>query len=106
VELELAELLTLAATAASARPLALLISADLYSFDPEEFDALARTVGAARILVEDSEPIDRLTDRLREAVESGASAGASMSRDAAPVMQLPKRSGIRWSAVSGRRRTA
>jgi hypothetical protein len=39
--------------AARFRPLAIVIPEDLYEFDPQEFDALARDVGASVLRVED-----------------------------------------------------
>lgn len=53
---ELAQAPTLAA---QKRPLVMVIPEDLYEFDPQEFDALARDVGASLLRVE--EDIDEVT---------------------------------------------
>lgn len=43
---------TVATVAASVRPFALVLSQDMYSFDPAEFSALARDVQAELVVVE------------------------------------------------------
>jgi hypothetical protein len=92
--LQAVELASFAAQAALVRPLVILIAADLYGLDPEEFDGLARAVGAARVLVEIEEPVRRLEMRLVDAL---ALTRAARAREAAQ----PRRpsSGIRWAAV-------
>lgn len=83
VELESAEFLALANAAAELRPLAILISADLYSLDPDEFDSLARAVGARRMLVEDGEPLHLLVARLRDVVKAQQEIRAREAREPA-----------------------
>jgi hypothetical protein len=103
VELECAELLALANVVATLRPLAILISADLYGFDPEEFDALARAVGAHRVLVEEGEPLDRLEERLREVVNAQREIRVREAPEPAAARRrdlLPSRSGFRLTAVA------
>lgn len=52
-------------TAAQTRPLVLVMSEDVYAFDPEAFDALARDVRARLLRVEAKTPdADELKDRL------------------------------------------
>ena len=100
VELEPAEFLSLANAAAALRPLAILISADLYGFDPDEFDALARAVGACRVLVEEGEPLTRLVGRLREVVKAQQEIRAREATDPAAARRrdpIRRRSGIRWT---------
>lgn len=60
--------------AAQRRPLAIVIPEDLYEFDPREFDALARDVGASILRVE--EDIDPATFETL----LGAAVDAAMSR--------------------------
>lgn len=100
VDLEAVELTSFAASAASLRPLVVMIAADLYSFDPEEFDALARAVGATRLLVEVGEPRVRLFVRLADALRTVIQ---SRTQKREPEDPVPRRrrpsSGIRWRAV-------
>ncbi len=98
IDLEAGDVLSLAWLATSLRPLAVLVNADLYGFDPEEFDALTRSVGARRILVEEDEPVDCLAVRIAEAVGASATARAL---DAGPPSRASGApcSGIRWKAV-------
>ena len=93
IGLEAGDLFSLAETAASLRPHALLLSRDVYAFDPEEFDALALSIGAQRLLVEDGEPVERLADRLREAL---ATVVASEPPTSAGTTKPRRSSGIRW----------
>jgi hypothetical protein len=98
VALEVVELVEVATSAALLRPLALLISSDVYAFDPDEFDALARSVGARRILVEDSEPCHKLEARLAAALGQAAE-----QSDELPALASTQRahSGVRWVAARG-----
>jgi hypothetical protein len=103
VELEPAEFLALANAAAELRPLAILISADLYAFDPDEFDALARAVGARRVVVEDGEPLNRLVGRLREVVKAQQESRAHEATELAEPLRrgpIPGHSGFRWTAAA------
>jgi hypothetical protein len=97
-DLEPSDLLTVAGRVASIHPLAVLIAVDVYAFDPEELDALARSVGAHRLLVDEHEPIDRLAARLGEAVRERS---AIRTRDSVrpPPRSVAPRSGIRWAAT-------
>jgi hypothetical protein len=101
VDLEPVALVSLARAAATMRPVALLISADVYGFDPGEFDALALSVGAARVLVEAREPVSALAARLARALDEGLPAAAEpRAASGAP----PRRtSGIRWRTAEQRR---
>jgi hypothetical protein len=97
VDVELVELVELATAAAARRPLAILFSADVYAFDPHEFDALARSVGARRLLVEDGEPTERLEARLLGALRE---APTSREEPREPeARESPKSSGVRWVAA-------
>lgn len=51
VDVEACGAITIATVAASLRPFALVLSQDLYAFDPEEFAALARDVQAELVVV-------------------------------------------------------
>lgn len=64
---ELAQAPTLAA---AKRPLCIVIPEDLYEFDPQEFDALARDVGASLLRVEDGIPEEMLEMLLGAAVDA------------------------------------
>jgi hypothetical protein len=99
VDLEAVELVDFAAAAASLRPLVILISSDIYAFDPTELDAVARSVGAARVLVELEEPCDRLVARISDALAEAR--GTRNHPPAAPVTIRARRpsSGIRWTAT-------
>lgn len=55
------------------RPLALVIPHDLYEFDPDEFDALARDVRAALLRVDDDVSAEELEALLGAAVEAALS---------------------------------
>jgi hypothetical protein len=61
---ETAELTNAATVVATQRPFAIVMSADVYSFDSAEFDALARDVGATLVKVEmadmDVEKLERV----------------------------------------------
>jgi hypothetical protein len=105
VALEPSDLLSVAGTVASLRPLALLIAADLYSFDPDELDALACSVGARRVLVEEDEPIDRLEKRIGQAVRECI---AIRTRDTVrpPPRSMAPSSGFRWTAAKRGRHSA
>lgn len=99
VELEAVEVLELAFVVGSVRPLVVLFDAQVYAFDPAEFDAVARSVSATRILVEMGEPLERLKGRISDAM---IEASAARSRQpAAPVTVRGRRtsSGIRWRAM-------
>jgi hypothetical protein len=64
---ELAQAPTLVA---ERRPLAIVLQHDLYEFDPREFDALARDVGAALLRVDDDVTVSELEALLGAAVEA------------------------------------
>ena len=101
VDLEPVALVSLARAAATQRPLALMIAMDVYAFDPDEFDALALSVGAARLLVDMREPSDRLAARLAEAIgDRLETAPAPRAMSSAPPRST---SGIRWRAPEQRR---
>jgi hypothetical protein len=54
------ELKAAATAIAEARPFAVLVPTDLFEFDPSEFVALARDVGAMVIAYDAEEPLDAL----------------------------------------------
>lgn len=101
VEIEAVELVELADAVGEMRPLVLLIAADIYGFDPDEFDALARAVGAVRLLVELTEPCTRFEARLLRALRDARIARSQAASE--PVTTRGKRrpsSGIRWTATA------
>ena len=61
-----------ATTAAERRPLAIVMTEDVYAFDPEAFDALARDVRASLVRVEEDIPAAKLELILEVAVEEAA----------------------------------
>jgi hypothetical protein len=62
-----------AATAvAEQRPLVMVLVDDVYSFDPDEFDALARDVGASLVRVEEHIPVAKLEMLLEVALDVAA----------------------------------
>jgi hypothetical protein len=70
-----------AATAVAAqRPLVMVLVDDIYAFDPEEFDALARDVCASLVRVEEDIPAAKLEMLLEAALD----AAAQRSRPPAP----------------------
>jgi hypothetical protein len=96
VELDVVEVLELAGVVGELRPLVVLFDAQVYGFDPPEFDAVARSVGACRLLVELDEPLERLRVRIADAM---AEAAATRSREPPEPVTLRGRrpsSGIRW----------
>jgi hypothetical protein len=99
VHLEPSDLLTVAGRVACIHPLAVLIAVDVYAFDPEELDALARSVAAHRLLVDEHEPLDRLAARLGEAVRE-RSAMRTQDTVRPPPRSTSPRSGIRWTATA------
>jgi hypothetical protein len=106
VDLVAVDLLAIAGTMAAQRPLVMLVAADLYGFDPEEFDALAQSVSARRLLVEEGEPVERLAARLAETVnESARNRAAAEARltKPAPPPRKSGGSGIRWTSVGAAR---
>jgi hypothetical protein len=99
VEVDAVEVLELASVVGYLRPLVVLFEAQVYGFDPVEFDAVARSVSATRLLVEMAEPLERLKGRIADAM---AEAAAARSREPqAPVTLRGRRpsSGIRWKAM-------
>jgi hypothetical protein len=64
--------LVAATTAAERRPLVIVMVDDIYAFDPEEFDALARDVQASLVRVEEDIPVATLQLLLGAAVDDAA----------------------------------
>jgi hypothetical protein len=97
VEIVTGNLLTLAQRAASLRPLVVILSVDLYRFDPEELDGLVRSVGAERLLVDadEEETAPQLAARVVEASE------AARERRGAGE-ETKTRSGVRPCAITQR----
>ena len=59
-----------ATKAAKWRPFAFVIPEDTYQFDPQEFDELARDVGALVVTIYSADaPVDELAEDLREALK-------------------------------------
>ncbi len=99
VEVQAGDVRTIATTAASLRPLALVLSRDTYAFDPEGFDALAEAVGAVRLVVEDHEPIARIVAQLVDVVSGADAIATARSPSARPSRSRARnRSGLRWRA--------
>jgi hypothetical protein len=80
-----ADVVTAPTLAAARQPLAIVLMEDLYAFDPDEFDALARDVRASLVKVEEdisaamlelllSAAIDAALDRRRDARAAGQQA--------------------------------
>jgi hypothetical protein len=106
LELETGDLLSIIEMAASLRPIALLVDADVYGFDPGEFDALARSVGAQRVVVGDQEPMERLVERLGLALTASSRSVSERVEGPTSSKRTAPRSGIRWTAAAGARQTA
>jgi hypothetical protein len=66
------DFLNSATVVAERRPLAMVMVEDLYAFDPDEFDALARDVQASLVRVEDDIPLAKLELLLSTAVDAAA----------------------------------
>lgn len=101
IDLVPVDLISLAMTAAAMRPLVVMISEDVYCFDPEELDALSLSVGAGRLVIHLDDTKATIQELLSVAVDEVRDARA---RSAKP----PRRptSGIRWTATSPHRKTA
>jgi hypothetical protein len=106
LDLETGDLLSVIEMAASMRPIALLVDADVYAFDPGEFDALALSVGSRRVLVDAEEPVGRLVERLGGALAASGRSVAPRDDRRTPSMRSPPHSGIRWTAAARARETA
>jgi hypothetical protein len=93
-----------ATMAAERRPLAIVMVEDVYAFDPDELDALARDVRASLVRVEEDIPVAKLELILEVAVDDAARRRREMlaawSTEAAPPA-LPAR--VIASAEDGRR---
>jgi hypothetical protein len=101
---ETGDLLSIIEMAASLRPIALLVDADIYGFDPGEFDALALSVGARCILIDDEEPLDQLVERLGRLMTAS---GPAVAKDGpTPSRRGSPRSGIRWASAARNRQAA
>jgi hypothetical protein len=61
-----------ATMAAERRPLAIVVVEDVYAFDPDEFDALARDVRASLVRVEEGITVPKLELILEAAVDDAA----------------------------------
>jgi hypothetical protein len=72
VALRTCDFLNAATAVAERRPLALVLPDDLYAFDPEEFDALARDVRASLVRVEDEIVVAKLELLLTAAIDAAA----------------------------------
>ncbi len=72
VALRTCDFLNAATAVAERRPLALVLPDDLYAFDPEEFDALARDVRASLVRVEDEIVVAKLELLLTAAIDDAA----------------------------------
>jgi hypothetical protein len=72
VALRTCDFLNAATAVAERRPLAMVLPDDLYAFDPEEFDALARDVRASLVRVEDDIPVAKLELLLAAAIDTAA----------------------------------
>jgi hypothetical protein len=86
-----------AATAvAEQRPLVIVIPQDIYEFDPNEFDALARDVGASLLRVDDDVSEPMLEMLLGPALEAGVE---RRRRQGVPVAALDDPRAPRHSAA-------
>lgn len=85
--------------AAERRPLVIVLPPEVYEFDPDEFDALARDVGASLLRVEDSVPVPVLEMLLGAAVDVAL---ARREQQGMPVLGLDDP----FTAPPSRRKTA
>lgn len=67
------DFLNMATAVAERRPLAMVLVEDLYAFDPEEFDALARDVQSSLVRVEEDISVAKLRLLLTTAIDQAAS---------------------------------
>jgi hypothetical protein len=72
VALRTCDFLNAATAVAERRPLAMVMPNDLYAFDPDEFDALARDVQASLVRVEEDIPVPKLELLLGTAIDAAA----------------------------------
>lgn len=72
VALRTCDFLNAATAVGERRPLVLLLPDDLYAFDPDEFDALARDVQASLVRVEEGIPVAMLELLLTAAIDAAA----------------------------------
>jgi hypothetical protein len=63
-----ANVASVATAAARWRPLAIIVTHDVYAFDEREFDALAKDVGARLLAIPTDLPIEQLRHRLLAAL--------------------------------------
>ena len=103
VGLRTCDFLNAATAVAERRPLALVLLEDLYAFDPDEFDALARDVTASLIRVEDDIAVAKLELLLaaaidRAAAERGELLPAWPDGDGPPILQQDDRERRRATA--------
>ena len=72
VALRTCDFLNAATAVAERRPLAMVLPNDLYAFDPQEFDALARDVRSSLVRVEDDIQVAMLELLLTAAIDAAA----------------------------------
>ena len=84
-----ADVVSAPTVAAARRPLAIVLMEDLYAFDPEEFDALARDVGASLVKVEEEISAAKLELLLSAAVDAALERRREAGRRAAAPRAAP-----------------
>jgi hypothetical protein len=73
VVIEPSQLSNFTTSAARCRPLVMVVLADVYQFDPGEFELLVRDVGSVSLVIEDEDlAYQELERRLSEAVRSAS----------------------------------
>ena len=107
VTLKDCEVSNAATTVAARQPLVIVLVEDVYAFDPEEFDALARDVRASLLRVEDDIAEAKLELLLGAAIDAtlerrlqGGAAVAQRPAPAAPRGETPRPS---WASVRRKR---
>ena len=88
-----------ATMAAERRPLAIVMTEDLYAFDPEELDALARDVRASLVRIEEDITVAKLELILEAAVDEAA----RQRREMLAAWRAPQVSPATASVEDGRR---
>ena len=96
VALRTCDFLNAATAVAERRPLAMVLPDDLYAFDPDEFDALARDVRASLVRVESDIAVPMLELLLTAAIDAAAARRGELlpawpEADGLPVLERDDR---------------